>query len=203
MSEAVCALQENYATPSCEEHALEAQPTYAVLWNRSAAAEALNERRIELGLSLLELDEAAELAAGTAAKYLGPSQTKCLGMESFFRLAGALGLNIVLEVNAKATAALLEQSQPRHAAQARPNNLAQRCGPRYVQRSLHHMARTYPWSEILKMVGEARATVAAAKANRKEAGTISAIKPWEAKGISQRSWYRQRRAPSKPAGKIR
>jgi hypothetical protein len=50
----------------------EAPAVYAVCWNRDAASEALNERRVELGLSLVELDNAARQAAGTAAKYLSP-----------------------------------------------------------------------------------------------------------------------------------
>ena len=70
--------------------------TYAVLWNRDAAVEALNERRIELALSLVELDEAAEHSPGTAAKYLGPSQVKGLGVGSLFRIARALGLEPVM-----------------------------------------------------------------------------------------------------------
>jgi hypothetical protein len=156
MNEAdVCALPKIRDTRARRK--LEPPATYAVLWNRGAAAEALNERRIELGMSLLELDEAADQAAGTAAKYLGPGEVKCLGVESFFRLAGALGLRIVAEVDHGATTALLEQSRPREASQARPGNYAAPVSERVVQRALRHLTTCYSWNEILQTVSKARA----------------------------------------------
>jgi hypothetical protein len=132
--------------------------TYAVLWNRDAAVEALNERRIELALSLVELDEAAEHSPGTAAKYLGPSQVKGLGVGSLFRIARALGLRIVLEVDHRATAALLEDSRPlrRNAKQARAGNFAQKCSRRALVRAFTHISE-FSWSDIFKAVHRAKA----------------------------------------------
>ena len=168
MSEALARdLPSNHDTSAPEKNTpIEAPATYAVLWNREAAAEALNERRIDLRLSMIELDETANQAAGTSAKYLSPGQTKCLGVESLFRLAGALGLRVVLEVDPKATAALLEQSRPRRANQVRLENFSQKCGRRTLDRALRHMAACYSWREIIAAASGARATVAAEQATK-------------------------------------
>ena len=169
MSEALARdLPSNHDTSAPEKNTpIEAPATYAVLWNREAAAEALNERRIDLRLSMIELDETANQAAGTSAKYLSPGQTKCLGVELLFRLAGALGLRVVLKVDPKATAALLEQSRPRRANQVRLENFSQKCGRRTLDRALRHFATELSWNEVLAAVGQARATTA--KAGRKTA----------------------------------
>lgn len=135
---------------------------YAVLWSRDAAAEALNERRIELNLSLIELDEAARQAPGTAAKYLGPGGLKSLGVGSLFKLAGALGLRVVLEVDPVATANTLAESRSRNAAQARPDNFSQKCGKRTLTRALNHLA-ALDWNEALRAVAEARAAAKVVK----------------------------------------
>ena len=118
MSEALARdLPSNHDTSAPEKNTpIEAPATYAVLWNREAAAEALNERRIDLRLSMIELDETANQAAGTSAKYLSPGQTKCLGVELLFR-----GLR------AHSACALCSRSIRR--PQRRCSNRAGRAGP--------------------------------------------------------------------------
>jgi hypothetical protein len=162
----------NHDTRSRGKNApVDAPATWAVCWNRNAAVEALNERRIELALSLVELDGAAGLTAGTTAKYLCPGRVKGLGVNSLFKIARGLGLRIVLEVDHRATAALLEQSRPRQSRQARPKNFAQKCGKRTLERATRHLALTCDWDEILKIVGSARAKIATEQAAAKTAKT--------------------------------
>jgi hypothetical protein len=140
----------------------------------------LDARRQELNLSLVELDYAAQHAPGTAGKYLSPEPNKGLGVESFFKLAKALGLEIVLEINPKATESLLERSRPRSANQVRPGNLSQVCGKRTLERALRHLA-ALDWSETIATVAEARRKMAEEEAEKaaKEAAAASkaAAKP--------------------------
>ena len=154
------ASQKNNGARTREENGPAEASLFAVLWNRDAAVEALNERRLELALSFVELDEAAEQAPGTAAKYLGPGQIISLGVGSLFTIAHALGLRIVAEVDPRATEALLEQCRPGNPRQVRLDNLAQRPGKRALLRAMKHM-NEFSWSEILKAIHAAKRAAAA------------------------------------------
>jgi transcriptional regulator with XRE-family HTH domain len=184
MSEAVCALQKINAPLSEEAAARQAPATYAVLWSRDAAAEALNERRVELGMAMRELDDAAGQAQGTASKYLSPGRQKSLGLTSLFKLAGALGLRVTVEVDEAATAALLEQTRQRHAAQARPGNFAQKCGQRVLERGLKHLA-ALDWNVALAAVAEARRKAAAEQAAREAKAAAAAARKQAARPASR------------------
>jgi len=126
-------------TPQSEETTFDAPTVYAVAENRELLIEALNERRIELRMSMAEFDDIAELSTGAAAKFLGPSVVKNLGVHTPFKMLNGLALRLVLEIDPERTAEVVELRRPMNPNQARPNNLAQICGPRAVERVCRHL----------------------------------------------------------------
>lgn len=117
----------------------EAPSIYAVVWDRESAVETLDQRRIEMGMSMRELDDAIGQAAGTCAKYLGPGGTKGLGVTSLLKMAKKLGLRVVLEIDREASAIVLDERRERHANQARPDHYSNPVGKRIKAR----VARAY------------------------------------------------------------
>ncbi|MGD9656193.1 MAG: hypothetical protein AB7U61_00910 [Methylocystis sp.] len=71
---------------------------------------AIDERRRQLGLTMLELDDAAGVQSGYSAKLLGPGRMKCFGEMSLKSLLGALGMKLV--VAPEDAPHLLEESEP-------------------------------------------------------------------------------------------
>lgn len=126
---------------------------YAVVWNSEALIEALDARRQELGMSMIELDAAAGMAPGSIGKYLGPGRTKGLGAISIFKIASGLGLRLAIEIDPDATAAVLEERRPRRANQSRPNNHASPVSKRILARANRHFSKIgnrHRWKRVPK-----------------------------------------------------
>lgn len=86
---------------------------YAVLWDSEHLIDAFNERRLELGLSMEELDELSGYGnQRRASKYLSPGRTKGLSVDSIFKLLKGMGFRLVLEVDPKATQRILDDRKP-------------------------------------------------------------------------------------------
>lgn len=107
---------------------------YAVLWDYGQLIEALDTRRIELGLSHDEWNERAGLAIGFTSKACGPGQTAKFGHLSLFKAVRQLGLRIVFEVDDKATKTILDGRAPRDNRAVRSNNYARRTSVRTKRR---------------------------------------------------------------------
>jgi transcriptional regulator with XRE-family HTH domain len=154
-------------------HSMEAMPKasteppeiYAIGHTRDLLIEALDARRIELGLTLEDLEYFAGMSRGSGAKYFGPSRPKNLGADSLINWASGVGLSVVFLVDPKLTRDIVERRRPRSSNQARQGHYA-RLGAQTINRTLHHMARSYSWPEILRAIAQARAEVAAQTAAR-------------------------------------
>lgn len=107
---------------------------YAVLWNYQAMIEAFVARREELQISCSDLDAVARLPSGYAGKVLGASQFRRFSMESTLKMAKALGLRVVLEVDTKATERTLARRPVRMERAVRTNNYARQPSIRIERR---------------------------------------------------------------------
>lgn len=107
---------------------------YAVASNRELLIEALDARRMELGMSMIEFDDVIGMAPGSSAKYLGPSQVKNIGVDSLLKMTRGLGLRIVLEVDHKQTKRVIERRRETNKKQARPKNYSQEPSKRIYRR---------------------------------------------------------------------
>lgn len=114
---------------------------YAVLWDYGQLIEALDARRIELGLSHDEWNERAGLAIGFTSKACGPGQTAKFGHLSLFKAVRQLGLRIVLEVDDRATKTILDGRVPRQNMQARPNHYSKQPSKRHYRRVRAEMGK--------------------------------------------------------------
>jgi hypothetical protein len=112
---------------------------YAVASDRELLIEALDERRKELAMSMIEFDDLAGLAPGASGKYFGPSRTKGLGLHVFLKMLSALGLRLILEVDAEATDYVLTCRRQMVARHAHPANFAQPPGERTIDRVAHFL----------------------------------------------------------------
>jgi hypothetical protein len=83
---------------------------YTIVRTTADLRRAIDERRRQLGLTMLELDDASGLQSGYTAKLLGPSQIKTFGEMSLEALLGALGLRLILSPATEPH--LLEESEP-------------------------------------------------------------------------------------------
>jgi hypothetical protein len=83
---------------------------YTIVRTTSDLRRAIDERRRQLGLTMLELDDAAGTQSGYAAKLLGPGRMKNFGHMSLAALLGALGLKLVVAL--EDAPHMLEESEP-------------------------------------------------------------------------------------------
>ncbi|MFO1102494.1 MAG: hypothetical protein U1E20_06295 [Methylocystis sp.] len=83
---------------------------YTIVRTTTDLRRAIDERRREIGLTMLELDDAAGVQSGYSSKLLGPGRMKCFGEMSLKSLLGALGLKLVVAL--EDAPHLLEESAP-------------------------------------------------------------------------------------------
>lgn len=69
--------------------------SYTIVRTPTELCKAIDRRRRELGLTMLQLDDCAGLQSGYAAKVLGPAQVKRFGEMSLPATLGALGLELI------------------------------------------------------------------------------------------------------------
>jgi hypothetical protein len=129
---------------------------YATLWDYGQLVEAMDARRVELGLSHDEWNERAGLEAGYTSKACGPSQSAKFGHKSLFPAIRQLGLRLVLEIDEHATKTILEGRTPRQNKQARPNHYAKQVGIRTKRRLLAQMGRNGGLKAMSKLTPEQR-----------------------------------------------
>lgn len=118
-----------------------ARELYASMATYDLAIEAFDARRIELGLTHEDLDQRVGCGDGLSSSALGPSQTKKLGYESFFRFARELGLDLFVEVNQARTKAIVEGRTLRKENNVRSRNYARRVGIRVFRRVQRELAK--------------------------------------------------------------
>jgi hypothetical protein len=73
------------------------KPFYIVVRDYPGLRKALDARRRELGLTLLELDHRAGLQDGYSAKLLGPNGSRHFGEMSFEVMLAALGMEVTIK----------------------------------------------------------------------------------------------------------
>jgi hypothetical protein len=164
----------------CDDRMTDTAAIYAEPQSYEALVEALKHRAGEIEISYSDLDAIAGLAAGYAGKVFGPSKVKRLGPLCLFMVLPALGLKLTLAADPDALRRYVHRRKRRNGRQARPQNLAQRCGPRTLERALRHLAE-FSWNDVLAMVSGARrehaaqreAKAAAEQAAREAAKTNS------------------------------
>jgi hypothetical protein len=101
-----------------------------------------------------------------------------LGVQSLFKLAGALGLLIVLEVIRRPQNRCLSGAGSGTQIKLGRETSRKCAGKRTLERALRHLA-ALPWNQVLAAVAEVRARVAEEEAERatKEATAASKTKP--------------------------
>jgi hypothetical protein len=75
--------------------------------------DAIESRRVQIGLSVATLDQLSGLAVGHASKALSPARTKPPTVRTLFRLLDALAFSIVLVVDGAKAARMGSQWKPR------------------------------------------------------------------------------------------
>lgn len=132
-------------------------PLYAVLWDYGQLIEALDARRVELGLSHDEWNERADLPDGFTSKACGPGQTAKFGHLSLFKAVRQLGLRIVFEVDEKATKTILDGRAPRDNRAVRSKNYSRSAARRHRQRVHRELATMGANALNAKLTPEQRA----------------------------------------------
>jgi transcriptional regulator with XRE-family HTH domain len=86
--------------------------------------DAIESRRVQLGLSLASLDRLSGLAVGHASKVLSPARTKPPTVRTLYRLLDAVALSIVLVVDGAKAARISTSWKPRAEEKVRVRELS-------------------------------------------------------------------------------
>jgi hypothetical protein len=96
----------------------------ARLSDEGSLLDAVEARRVELGLSLATLDRLAGLAVGHASKCLSPARLKRPSTGTLYALLDALALSVVLLVDPAKAARISPSWRPRNEAKVRDRALS-------------------------------------------------------------------------------
>jgi hypothetical protein len=111
--------------------------------------DALEARRVELGLSNKACEAAAGLCVGHVTKVCGPSRQKNPTLRTLDRVMAALGMSWVLVIDGEKVARVQAQWRPRSEAKVRMRALSQttisRARP-IILSELAHIAAGPPWA---------------------------------------------------------
>jgi hypothetical protein len=97
--------------------------------------DAIESRRVQIGLSLASFDKLSGLAAGHATKALGPARTKSPSARTLFRLLDSLALSVVLVIDGAKAERISPSWRPRNERKVRQRALS----PTTISRARPHV----------------------------------------------------------------
>jgi hypothetical protein len=107
----------------------------ARLGTEAELLDAIEGRRVQVGLSLVALDQLAGLAVGHASKVLSPARLKRPSTRTLYALLDALALSVVLVVDGAKAARISPSWRPRDASHVRQCALS----PTTIERARPHV----------------------------------------------------------------
>jgi hypothetical protein len=107
----------------------------AMIADEASLIDAIQARRVEVGISLAELDRLSGLAFGHASKCLSPARAKSPTMKTLQALLDSLALSIVLVIDNAKAARVSPSWQPRDASKVRQRPLS----PAVIARAKPHV----------------------------------------------------------------